>query len=149
MKCECTVPAGYYIFFFYIHTYSLFHHGVSSSIILCVQFFCGSHFTTLETDRVQTDQLSFHITSRQPYNIVVSTFVDITNFSKTIIVMHACYLICVVHTCSVQKLFLFCLILSAMSVVSTVPWSQRFSFTAKRQEREKEVARENLWLWLM
>ena len=34
--------------------------------------------------------------------------------------------------------------------VSSVPWSQRFSFAAKRQEtREKEAARENLWLRAM
>ena len=32
----------------------------------------------------------------------------------------------------------------------SLPWSQRFSFSAKRRDkREKEAVRENLWLWAM
>ena len=37
-----------------------------------------------------------------------------------------------------------------ISVCMFVPWSQRFSFAVKRRDkREKEVARENLWLQVM
>ena len=33
-----------------------------------------------------------------------------------------------------------------MSMTLSVPWSQRFSFAAKRRDkREKEAVRENLW----
>ena len=41
---------------------------------------------------------------------------------------------------------MYAIVIMITITTTTIPWSQRFSFAAKRRDkREKEAARENLW----